>query len=354
MGLFDRLKKKETLVPKQEEEEKKNYLESNSTFFGRLPDGTKYTLFGFEEKLRFTHRDKRVTAAIIAQILNTGIDDRFIEDNSSYISFEIEPDKPVTREMCQRLIESYLLAKGQNGKYHTYLGELTETPTGEISHKPGSATVVKYMDDIAQALLQQREMRKRKSNEKFYQERRADDENRKQRALKEHENAEDLEQKVLQERLKHPYFTKIRKDSDREEYNGVDLETGEIMRLREVHKLLKDDGTYLYTAYRIDVKDDDAAEMTPEEYGYPIAFETDFRLEDIPELPDKDVMMQMLTFLGIDKKNLSKAALTYIGKLDREGTIERNRKSRSKFMNEKIEALKAEFKRRLDERFDGR
>ena len=146
----------------------------------------------------------------------------------------------------------------------------------------------------------------------------------------------------------------MRHNPDVEEYNGINLETGKIMRFRNVHKILKEDGTYLYTAFRMEVQHNHDAEMSPEEYGYPITFETDFRLEDIPELLDKDMMMQMLTLLGINEKKLKKTDLTYIGKLDRQGTLTRDSVSRSNFMNKKIKELKANFKRRLDERFEGR
>ena len=350
MGLFDRLKKKETSEQKQEEE--KNYLEYRFPYFGHLSDGTEYTVLNFEVKQRFTHRDGRITLAVMAEIINAGIDDRFMSNKTSYISFEIEPNQPVTREMCQRLIEGYSIAKGQNGKYHTFLGKLIREPSGEIDHEPGSATVAKYMDDIARELLQQRNIKSRKETEEFHQQIQEQYQSKLNGAQENDEKAETLEEKAIQERLEHPYFVSVRHNPDVEEYNGINLETGKIMRFRNVHKILKEDGTYLYTAFRMDVQHDTDAEMSPEEYGYPITFETDFRLEDIPELPDKDMMLQMLTLLGIDEKKLKKTDLTYIGKLDRKGTLTRDSVSRSKFMNEKIKELKDSFRRKMDAKFE--
>lgn len=354
MGLFNRFfKKKEE--PAKKQEEKKNYLESSFPFFGTLPDGTKCTLMDFKVKKHFRHRDDTVTVAVMARIVKGGIDDTVRPDDIEFISFEIDPNQPVTKEICQKLLERYPEAQGKKyGEYQRFLGKLTEQTDGSITREDGSTTVLRHMDDLALESLKQREAKKSRDAKEFSQQIHEIDEKKRQTALEEHKKAEELEKKIVQERLMHPYFTRIRKNSDREEYNGINLKTGKIMRLREVNKHLKDNETYLYTAFRVDVEHDYDAEMNPEEYGYPIAFETDFKLEDIPEMGDFDVTRWILSLLGTNTKELNSQKLNYIGKISRDGLLTRNKESDSKIINDKLQELQDYFKQKLAERFEGR
>ena len=356
MGLFDRFKKKEE--PAKKQEEKKDMLESGFPYFGALPDGTQYTLMDFEVKQRFRHRDGTVTVAVMAKIVKGGIDDTIRPNEAKFISFEIDPNQPVTKEICQKLIERYPESEGRKyGEYQTFLGKLTEQADGSIAREDGSATVLRYMDDIAKELLKHRDDKILKSEKEMAEVFRSNNERQRKEFDERFRQAQDKKEQELQRRLSHPYFIRVHSMSDSENYDGVNLSTGDVMRLREVHKIGKSEGTYLYTAFRKDTPNPDDVEIFPKDgiaEGYPIAFEIDFRLEDIPEMRDFDVTRWILSLLGTNSKELDSQKLNYIGKISRDGLLTRNKESDSKIINDKLQELQDYFKQKLAERFEGR
>lgn len=358
MGFFDIFKKK-----KEENREAVNkprdinMLEDIYPFFGSLPDGTEYALMDFQVIENFRHRDGSHTQAIIAKIQQVGRDGTIIPDYADYISFEMPLGLTANSAVCQKLIEGYFMTKGTRGKSQTFIGKLTEQDSGEILRDRGSDAVANYMEQTAaQMITDRRSELDRRHQIQMEKEQIYRAEQRKQfEAQQKLYEAE--RRKTIQERLSHPYFSKIPSYDNFEQYDGINLSTGDILRLRNVQKIGKAGGTYLYTGFMKNTPNEHDVDYFGEDNipdGYPITFETDLRLEDIAASEDLQQINQILSLLATDTKKLSSLTLSYIGKLSKDGIITREQQSRNPVISNRIEQLKQEFRQKLMRKNDGR
>ncbi len=122
----------------------------------------------------------------------------------------------------------------------------------------------------------------------------------------------------------HFYKGKVTTLSD---YEGVDIQTGEILKICNVNKIAKDaqqNGIYVYSAY-ID-RTDDENEMflkTGEPIGSPVVFETAIKVDDMIASNDKQMINSLLTLLST-KTQQNSEQMKYIGAINRNGQISDN------------------------------
>ena len=266
----------------------------------------------------------------------------------------MDPDQPLTTQMCQELIEIYSIKKDKEyGEYQTFLGKIIDQGKGNIIHEEGSRTVSNYMDSVAKEELTQANKIRSAEEGRITEINKAKYDNSLKDFNERYKVWEEEDRNEIRQRIENPYFNEVKGDLGKESYEGINLSNGKIMRLRDVNKIAKEDGTYLYTAFRTDTKGETDARL--DDYmGYPIIFETDYRLEDIPRMYNEEVVRQILTLLGTDFNELNMQRLTYIGKASRDGEITRNKKSDSKFIQGKIEEMQEYFKQKLSRDDEGR
>lgn len=112
---------------------------------------------------------------------------------------------------------------------------------------------------------------------------------------------------------------------DYSNYDGTNVNTGEILRIRRMEKLGKDEtGRYLYRAYLENVRHEWDAEMM-DSNAVPVCFSIDKRAEDILKENNPAEKQQFFKLLSQEKifKN-NNDYMNYIGAMDRQGNIEQN------------------------------
>lgn len=138
-------------------------------------------------------------------------------------------------------------------------------------------------------------------------------------------------------------------------YNGVNMQTGQILKIRNLDKIGKDgSGTYLYAGYIQTTSSEDKAEVlgAGRPLGNYVCFEMRQRLEDIVRSDNKEQIRNILELLSYGKMQKS---LSYLGKIDERGIITRDSNSDSLVIRNTIEELKRQYEQEMNmqETIDG-
>ena len=134
-------------------------------------------------------------------------------------------------------------------------------------------------------------------------------------------------------------------------YDGVNIETGDVLRIRNVNKVGKDgSGTYLYSAYIDNTPNEHDVEVlgkTP--MGFPVCFELPKRLEDIVRDGDLKEIRQVLQLLSNGRNFENHKQLNYIGGIDKNGQVNRSAISSSSAIQATIEKMKTQFAEQMEQ-----
>lgn len=255
--------------------------------------------------------------------------------NLDYVAFEIGERTEITDEMIQVIMQEYERQQGQmsvDRQQVYYFGRVQEYKGNysiEEQPKETKETVIPLLNEIIQKSMPKKEgdLRGRVDVRQHLKQMADDREARKQNP-------------ALKRRILPKYEGK-----NLENYDGVNLDTGDIMRLRKVHKIGKDgSGTYLYSAYLDCVANNDIGEQLYEEpVGCAVCFELEKKLEDIAKGNDMLEIRKVLELFSASENFKAPEVLRYIGKLDSNGNISRNVTSTSRAIRTRIESMQREF-----------
>ena len=138
------------------------------------------------------------------------------------------------------------------------------------------------------------------------------------------------EEEEMQKRLASPYFSykfTVLEGVANRQYQGVDLTTGEIVRLENTNKIAEEpNGTCIYSGFVERVKRERDVQIFDKEKasGYPVIFETAVKLEEIASNKKPEEINAVLNLVSRNKEvNLMKDQLIYIGGIRKDGQVYR-------------------------------
>lgn len=130
-------------------------------------------------------------------------------------------------------------------------------------------------------------------------------------------------------------------------YNGVNLNNGDILRLRKLDKVGKDgSGTYLYAGYLDCTRNEhDVEVLRGQPMGRYICFETKKRIEDVVNNGVYEEVMQVLSLLSLPSQRdfTDNGTLNYIGSINEYGQVIKNLTSNSPSIRAKIEEMRRTY-----------
>lgn len=243
MGLLDFLNKPKG---KDMKEEIEDVSKIPPVITVKREDGSETLVAQIAVAQKIKHRDGSISCLMKAKVININQGDTFFWEAGIPICFEV-PDGRM--DLIKDLVERNIVMQLNNSAY-TYVGRAFEK--GDIRLQPPSAVI---------------------NNEivKLNQERLTEITNRRLENSKREE-----------ERIDHPFIRGNINGPMGEQYDGVNLENGEILQIRNVKKIAKDTtGRYLYTARLKSTPNEGDVEILNPEVGVPVTFTLPFRFNDI-------------------------------------------------------------------------
>lgn len=144
------------------------------------------------------------------------------------------------------------------------------------------------------------------------------------------EQLEISEEEKRQQRLAAPYFSykfTVMDGVANRQFQGVDLSTGEILRLEKTDKIAETaNGMNIYEGFveHISNEKDMAIFEKDKKSGYPVIFESAIKLEDIASNKNPEQIHSVLDLLSKNKEvKLLKDQLIYIGGIRQDGKVYR-------------------------------
>lgn len=350
MGLFDRLKKQ----PKQTVQGEK-YLYS-------MPiQGSEEEIIALNiEKINtIKHRNNELTDLMMARIIQQDPQYMIYVDDSDYVTFELPQGMKVNDEIMQIVMKQY--QQGNVGQQHHYLGRLlSDRNVYRFGNK--SLAVEKIATQKIQERIQQKREQTARTNQGYEQ-----NEKRRREAFLERVDAREHLNELEEERNQRRQFPTLRRvyayeplarqgQKTYSNYDGVNVETGDILRIRQVDKIGKDgSGTYLYSAYIYNTPNEyDVERFKGQPNGVAVCFELQKKLEDIVNGGDINEITQVLQLLS-DRRNFDNPEqLSYIGEIDKNGQANRRAISSSSAIQSAIVNLQRQFAEKMREKQEGR
>ena len=272
MGLFDFLRK-----PESKGDTQKAIKEANKAPKIMLleENGKEIRICKIEIAQRIRHRDGSISCLMTARLGITEIGNPMMILDYKPICFEIPEGRwDLIKEIVKDIKEVDL-----NNRTYKYLGRALDHDF--IDKRQPSQVVLNEINKYNVLLAKIEERKKEKlSNIQG----KNDNELKRKRAGLD-EKLIDVGNKIKQEfqdRIENPWIKGGKTKNSGEFYDGVNLNNGEILRLRNVRKIAKDTtGRYIYTARIDSTPNKDDVELLSGEIGYPVVFTVPFRLNDI-------------------------------------------------------------------------
>ena len=202
----------------------------------------------------------------------------------------------------------------------SYLGRLTPDPNDyQILKSNGVQT---YINNYVMPKIEQRRQNiiMQRRNEQILSEKAEADRNRRFReeARKQQIKYEQEREEQRRQRINNPYLTEVYKyvidGKEYTNYDGINLSTGQILRLREVNKVGKDQfGTYLYSCYISNTDNTHDVEILSGPSGRPVMFISDKKIEKIIASNNVQELCSFLKFLSKVTTTGNASRLDYIG-----------------------------------------
>lgn len=340
MGIFDRFKKKaEKEIKPQPKGDIVNYSKES-------PDrSSEIIVHGLTKSGTITHRDGVQTQLVMGRIAKVIGSNAFYIDSSDYIAFEMPVGKTITEDMIIAAINQYEIDKNADMSENRafYVGRVENGVAGNkslaIQKAVEKEVALKIQKSQEEARI--REENRRIEEDKAREKAQKEDEirRREREAIENREKAERIQNFGINPTGSYQYNGKRLSD-----YDGVDMISGDILRLRQVDKVCKDsEGIYLYSAYVDRVAHEYDVEMigSGEAAGQYVCFTLPQRLDDIIQSGNREQIGKVLQLLSGERgKN---GELTYIGGIDRSGQINRFPMPDSHGISKKVEQMQQEY-----------
>lgn len=309
-------------------------------------DGEKIDVSEIKEAQKIRHSDGTTSCLIKAKVIQINQEKVGDLDAAEPVCFEIPEGR---YDLIEELIERYMGVK-LNEKSYTYLGRAYSKD--DIRLQPPTETVNSQIEKLNEELLE--EVTNRRLDAAKRAERRGEKARIKGEAKK--NKKVDEWQSIIQDRLNNPFIKGgIGKDK-KEKYDGVDMNDGRILRIREVEKITKDTtGRYIYTARLSSTPQMGDTEILSDN-GVPVVFTLPYRFNDIVNT-DYDIQYKqkliktVLRLLSEGHANnytktgqFDVSVLHDIGGIDKDGNIIENTSEQvSPIIMSKIVQLQSEY-----------
>ena len=304
----------------------KEILENN---FESRKKGYTTTIFGIkEEGLRIKHRNGKITKLMLAKAISVKNGDALVIDAADDIAFELKEDQQIDRNVLKEIAYEYERQSELKDEICNYLG-IVEYTEKDYKMDQKSLKVEEYVkQNVVSHIIEERNERKRVWEERCKQRQKMEEQRRKFTESLDAKDYVTQYQETARKRLENPYL--IKKGQYRidgkiyEDYDGINTQTGDILRIRKLDKIGKDgNGTYLYQGYINSTPNEDDAEILDrgKPMGMPICFDLPKRFSDIEKTNNPQEIQKILQLLSSVSKYANHEQLIYIGGIDKQGNI---------------------------------
>lgn len=331
MGLFDFLHR-----PSEEntQEEVKEVEKMPTTMSIYREDGTQTEVFDIEKIQKSRHSDESISSLISARVIHVNQGDTIYLDAADPICFEIPEGRyDLAKELITRFTGMYTGIE-LNEKSYTYLGRAYSEE--DIRLQPPTAAVNEQIGKLNEKLLE--EITNKRLKKCFIMEMREKAEIEK--SIKRQKNDKKINSEFANKiklRMENPFIKGGLDKFQAEQYDGVNLTNGEILRIRAVNKITKDaSGRYVYTAQLASTSDEKDVELFSPDVKVPVVFTLPYILNDIVNTEyeatyKKQLERAVLELLSAGyKKNLTPegkcdvSTLHDIGGINKDGSVIEN------------------------------
>ena len=312
-------------------------------------------IWGIIEDRELQHANGERTQLILAKAIKLGKNDAVPFNLVQDIAFELParhlPNSNALQVVASQFERQIERQRQMNDERCLYLGILDYTKDGYNMTRYSPSTKAYIEQQIDPGIRAKSEIQRRQviaSNQ--------ESERRSREALyKESLNAKgymDKMNSLYEQRKSNPYLQEVRKNKvdgkSYWDYNGINLQTGEILKIRQLDKIgkIKDLGIYLYMGY---------VNSTPNEYdterfeegrpdGIPVCFELPKRFSDIAREQRPQEIRSVLELLSNARNYSRDEGLVYLGEIDKNWTV--SFRTKSIHLQKTVDKLKSEFRNR--------
>ena len=344
MGLFDRFKK-------QTKSQQPAQRRGNIYTMPILNSEEEIMAFNVEKLNTIQHSNNELTDLMMARILKQNPENTMYMDLADFITFEIPNGMEINDYIMQLVMNRYIQGQSEN-----YIGRLMQDSNGHLFGNKSGA-----VQNIVNQTIQQRIEAKREQVEKRLQERQQAEANANEE-FKERMDARSYLDSIEEEKFRrrmNPTLERVYSHFEKQgqksytNYDGVNLNTGDILRVRKVDKVGKDaSGTYLYSAYINNTTNEHDVELLGDiPQGYAVCFELQKKLEDIVKDGEIGEITRVLQLLSDGRNFENPNQLTYIGEIDKNWHVDRRESSSSSAIQATIVKLQRQFQEKIQQQW---
>lgn len=330
MGIFDFFKNNKNKKSNTNNQER----DFDDNEYKSVNRGYTITIDGIRKDVAIQHRNKERTNLLLAKAIKTRDGDAIIFDMMDDIAFELKEWQQPTHEVLQAVAYQYERQKELKNEVCNYLGIVDYTQNGyELTQK--SLKIEEYVkQQIVPQILRQKEEQRRQADERYMQ-RQQEERESFMKNLDSRDYVKEMEN-VKQQRIQNPYLhmvDKYRVNGDiAEDYDGINIKTGEILRVRQLEEMINGDktGEYMYQGYVNFVENEDDAQMYDNGKilgAVPVCFRLPQRFSDIVQEQNNRKINSVLNLLS-NAKNYSDRELIYLGEVDKNWQVDLEKASR--------------------------
>ena len=233
-------------------------------------------LYGARVYESFSHRDGTISDLISASIIEPTHSGTYIFSNQKYICFEVPHGR---NDLIQKMVSQLNGIRLSYDRY-TYIGRAYDEY--DIRMQPPTATVNKYVEELTKELQAQIQLERLKWQQKEQERLEAE---KVKREIEQKRYAEEMQayRNKMANNINNPTLkdTSFSLYDNVKNYNGTDMKTGEVLRIRGMQLRDRDLEDYIYTASINSTPNETDIELLAPEVGVPVVFTLPSRLEDI-------------------------------------------------------------------------
>lgn len=334
-----------------------NYIQPQYTM--KLPNNEELMITSIQFNNKVIHINGEVTNLMIAKACCYKEGDTIYFNQQENIAFEISAKAKIDDVILQKIGQYYMYERymPDNNKDCMYLGKLSQYPY-DLGINNKSETVRRYINETVAPQITMEKQKQIERQMESYRKRHEKESIRQKEFVskirEEQKKYEEQQNQIKSERIKNPYLKQISKkyiSKDGKQYfnyDGVNILNGDILRLRKMNKVGKDErGTYIYTGYIETTQNQDDVEILSNDgapSGIPVCFATDKKIEEIMQSNNQNDLKTLLLLLSENLKDSNNNGyLNYIGKIDQYNRIEKNLRNTTKTIQSTVEQLQQNF-----------
>lgn len=335
MGLFSNIKNKiQEMINRSKRQglpEAQEYqIENNNEYLNNsemiiLPNGDNFSINSIKFDRQVKHSDGRISNIMIASTVRVGYGEAMLlgENGTDKVVFEIPEGESITPTILNK-IANYSDFLNHTDQKYIYIGEINSDVNDNSLRKSSFVEKHMYKDLIPvfenerNVNMKRMEQSNRYSQENYFDSIRVNINERNKR-----------EDELKKSRMQNPFLNRIDNSMDQtgkmyNNFNGVNINTGDILRIRNLDKLGKDEnGNNLYQAFIANTSREDFRVFNNDYIGgnyVPICFTSKKEIEDIVAQQDNYDINSVLELFSqpqiFNEECCPDDQLNYIGSLD--------------------------------------